>query len=97
MKFQMDGDVYVKLEGQLQTILSNISYENKKITGRCHGTITTTDALRKPYQLRFVLNHKGSELSGTVHAQSSVGAVAKDTPGRDYLALASWVKLNKKP
>jgi CubicO group peptidase (beta-lactamase class C family) len=97
MKFQTDGDVYVKLEGQLQTILSNISYENKKLIGRCHGTITTTDALRKPHQLRFVLNHKGSELSGTVHAQSSVGAVAKDTPGRDYLALASWVKLNKKP
>jgi hypothetical protein len=30
MKFQTDGDVYVKLEGQLQTILSNISYENKR-------------------------------------------------------------------
>jgi CubicO group peptidase (beta-lactamase class C family) len=96
MKFQTDGDVHVKLEGQLQTILSNITYENKKITGRCHGTITTPDAMRKPHQLRFVLNHKGSELSGTVHAQSSVGAVAKGTPGRDYFALASWVKLNKK-
>ena len=96
MRFQPDGTAHVKLDGQLETILTNIALEDGKISGRCHGTITTADAMRRPHQLRFVLKHENDLLSGTVHAQSSTGAVAKNTPPRDYFALASWARLVKK-
>jgi hypothetical protein len=60
------------------------------------GTITTGDAMRRPHQLRLVLRQKGGVLSGTIHAQSSIDAQAKNLPKRDYFALASWMRLTKK-
>lgn len=96
MTFRPDGDVHVKLEGQLETSVNQLQFKDGKLTGRCQGTITTEDAMRHPHQLRLVLRHKGDVLSGTVHAQSSIDAQAKNLPKRDYFALASWMKLAKK-
>ena len=96
MRFQPDATARVRLDGQLETILTHIALENGKISGRSHGTITTADAIRRPHHLRFVLKHENDLLSGTVHAQASTGAVAKNTPPRDYFALASWAQLVKK-
>lgn len=96
MIFQSDGDVHLKLEGQLETLVSNIRFENGKLSGRCQGTIPTGDALRRPHQLRFVLLQKNNLLSGTIHAQASKDSQAPNSPKRDYFALASWIKLTKK-
>lgn len=95
MTFQPDGDIHFKLEGQLETLVSQIRFESGKLTGRCMGTITTEDAMHRPHQLRFVLKLKGGILSGTVHAQSSTGSQAKNLPKRDYFALASRITLTK--
>ena len=96
MTFQPDGDVHLKLEGQLETLVNNLRFENGRIIGRCQGTITTEDALRRPHQLRLVLLQEGGILSGTVHAQSSIDSQAKGSPKRDYFALASWIELTKR-
>jgi CubicO group peptidase (beta-lactamase class C family) len=96
MTFRPDGDAHVKLEGQLETSVNQLQFKDGKLTGRFQGTITTVDAMRHPHQLRLVLRHKGDVLSGTVHAQSSIDAQAKNIPKRDYFALASWMKLAKK-
>jgi hypothetical protein len=95
MTFQPDGDVRIKLEGQLETLVNQLRLENGKLTGRCQGIITTEDTMRRPHQLRLVLRQKGGVISGTIHAQSSIDAQAKNLPKRDYFALASWMKLTK--
>ena len=96
MTFQPDGDVHLKLEGQLETLVNNLRFESGRIIGRCQGTITTEDAMRRPHQLRLVLLQQGGVLSGTVHAQSSIDSQAKSSPRRDYFALASWIELTKR-
>jgi hypothetical protein len=93
--FHPDGDVHFKMEGQLETLISQVRLEDGKIIGRSQGIITTEDAMHRPHQLRFVLKQRGSVLSGTIHAQSSIDAQAKNLPNRDYFALASWIKLTK--
>src|SRR5205823_7630598 len=37
--FQPDGDVHVRLEGQLETLLDQVSWRENHLTGRFAGTI----------------------------------------------------------
>jgi len=89
MNFQEDGDVHIRMTGQLETLLNNKSYRNSTVTGNFQGEIPTADAQRHPHNIRLSVKLYGNKLTGTVTAQAS-----KD----NYSAygISSWIELTKK-
>ena len=85
MKFQDDGDVHVKLVGQMETLLNDVSFNDGILTGRFQGEIKTEDASRFFHyiELRMKL-YPNNRMSGYACANS----------GR-WFGLGSWITMRK--
>jgi len=84
-----NGDVHVRLGGQLRTLLSNSRLKDAMLTGTFQGDVGTDDANRRPYHLHLAARLRGKTLAGSLTAISLPGR----KPGN---ALAYWVELRRK-
>jgi CubicO group peptidase (beta-lactamase class C family) len=88
MDFQLDGDIHVKIKGQLETLLNNPRYRNEMLTGTCSGTIPSGDARRFPHDISFRMKLKEDMLSGYISTRFRTE--------RSYGTFSSYVKLTRK-
>jgi CubicO group peptidase (beta-lactamase class C family) len=87
MQVEKDGDVKIRIAGQLQALLNQVSWSGERLTGRFAGRIPTTDAGRHPHVIGLDLRLRDGKLSGQAVAQTL------DQPV--YFALASYVELRR--
>lgn len=86
--FQPDGDVHVRMGGQLETLLDQLSWRNNNLRGRFAGTVPTSDARRWPHSVLLNLRLRNGTLSGMATAQTTAEPVC--------FALTSYASLTKK-
>jgi len=89
MTFQKDGDVHVKITGQMETLLNDNRFNNNVLTGSFHGEIPTGDAERHPHRIGLFVKLRGNRLSGWVTAQAF-------RDGYAAYGISSWIELFKK-
>lgn len=95
LEVRNDGRVFVRIDNQLMTMLSDVNVEGARLTGRGAGTIPTPDASRHPHQIRFDLRMTGGRLSGQASAHAvTLPADRVQTLYGHYL-LSSYVALEK--
>jgi CubicO group peptidase (beta-lactamase class C family) len=85
--FQEDGDIHVKIEGQLETLLNRPRFRNGTLTGVCSGTISSEDARRFPHNISLNMKLKGDSLSGFVTTQFNTE--------RSYGNFSSYIQVTK--
>ncbi|HEV8355504.1 MAG TPA: serine hydrolase domain-containing protein [Gemmatimonadales bacterium] len=73
---------------QLRALLNDAHWEDKVLSGRFAGTITTPDASRVAHTIAIELRLVGGKLRGQANAESGVDPV--------YFSLASYVELTRK-
>jgi len=83
-----DGDVKVRLGGQLTTLLNQSRLNRGVLTGQFAGDIDTDDANRRPYQLHVRLKMDEATMRGSLTAISTPAA-------RVGNALSYWVELKR--
>lgn len=88
MWVQPDGDIKVKLGGQLTALLNHSQLNKGLLTGEFVGDIGTPDANRRPYHLHLRAKLRGERLTGAVTAISLPGRRAGN-------ALSHWVDLTR--
>jgi CubicO group peptidase (beta-lactamase class C family) len=67
---QGDGDIHVRLGGQLRTLLNQSLLRDGYLSGRFAGDIRTDDANRRPYHLQLRAKLAENSLQGSVTAIS---------------------------
>lgn len=88
LSVRADGDIHVRLEGGLESVLNEVRWQNKTLVGRFAGTIPTSDARRWPHEIVLSLRPRDGVLGGMVAALSTTDPV--------YYALTSYAKLTRK-
>lgn len=83
-----DGDVQIRLGGQLMTLLNQSKLRGDVLTGRFSGDIGTDDANRRPYHLHVNMRLRNETLNGALTAISLPGRRAGN-------ALSYWVELHR--
>ena len=87
LKFQEDGDVHVKIENQMETLLNRVRLSDSTLTGRCYGTIPSGDGEQFPHDISFKLILKENSLSGYVSTNFNTD--------RSYGNFSSYIHLEK--
>lgn len=85
---QPDGDIKIRLGGQLATLLNYSRLEKGLLTGQFAGDIGTKDANRRPYRLHLRARLDGEKLFGALTAISLPGRKAGN-------ALSYWIELDR--
>jgi hypothetical protein len=85
LAFEPDGDVHVRIKGQLETLLNRVHFKDDILSGVCSGEIQTDDAKLSPHIIQFGMGLKGERLDGFVSATAL-----------KWYALSSWIHLDKK-
>lgn len=85
---QEDGDVHVKFEGQLATLLTGARFRDGWLRGRFHGDLGTEDANRTKHELHLEVKQRGDVLNGSLIAMS----VRVPRVGN---ALTHWIEVKK--
>lgn len=88
MEVEKDGDVKIRIAGQLQTLLNQVSWRGDRLTGRFAGRIPTADAGRHPHTVQLDVRLRDGKLSGQ--------ATALTTDAPIYFALSSYVELARR-
>jgi CubicO group peptidase (beta-lactamase class C family) len=83
-----DGEVQIKMGGQLKTLLSQSRLRNDVLTGKFAGDVGTNDANRRPYHLHLRLKLRAETMNGSVTAISLPGS-------RSGNALSYWLELQR--
>ncbi len=87
---QSDGDMQVKVENGLTSLLNNVQWRDSMLVGRYAGTIPTSDARRWAHDVVLSLRlQSGGALNGMAAAVTTTDPV--------YFALTSYVSLTKSP
>jgi CubicO group peptidase (beta-lactamase class C family) len=86
--FQDDSDVHVRIEGQRETLMNRVRFNNNILTGSSYGTIPSEDARRHPHTIEYRLLLQGTRLSGYVNTSF--------TSERSYGNFSSYIHLTKK-
>jgi len=86
--FQHDGDVHVRIQGQRETLMNRVRFDNNFLTGTSYGTIPSEDARRHPHTISYRLLLQEKKLSGYVNTSFSTG--------RSYGNFSSYIHLAKK-
>lgn len=87
--FQDDGDIHVRVGHQLETLLSDTSFDGNVLAGKFAGSLSTDDVLRAKCNLHLNLRLEGERLQGAVIAWAT-------SPTRHYFALSHWAELQRK-
>ena len=85
---QEDGDIHVRMAGQLATLLNDVQYSDGELLGAFAGDVGTDDANRRPYHVALRLKLRGDLLNGSATAISLPGK----RPGN---ALSYWIELRR--
>ena len=85
--FQPDGDVHVKVERHLETILSDVGYREGLLTGRFLADLPMEEAAGHPHAITISIRLKGNRLSGSVTSDF--------TNERGRFSLAAYVRLSR--
>lgn len=85
---QPDGDVHVRIEGELESLLNNVRWQDNTLVGRFAGSIPTSDASRWPHDVLVSLRLRNGSLSGMASALQIAEPV--------HFALTSYVTLTRK-
>lgn len=85
MLVQKDGDVHIKLDEQMETLMNDVSFDDGILSGRFCGKIKTEDASRFPHYISLKIKLRGKRMSGSASARAS-----------NRYALASYINLRKK-
>lgn len=88
LSVRADGDIHVRLEGGLESVLNEVRWQNKTLVGRFAGTIPTSDARRWPHEIVLSLRPRDGVLDGMVAALTTTDPA--------YYALTSYAKLTRK-
>jgi CubicO group peptidase (beta-lactamase class C family) len=88
MLVQEDGDVHVKFEGQLETLLNGARFRDGWLRGRMSGDLRTEDTARTPYDLILDVKLRDDALAGSLTAISRPGP-------RTGNALTHWIEVRK--
>ncbi|MBW3600448.1 MAG: beta-lactamase family protein, partial [Planctomycetes bacterium] len=88
LKVQCDGDVHLRLNGGLWTLLNEPRFADGRLTGVFQGDIETDDANRRPYHLHLNVRRRDDKLNGALTAISLPGSRAGN-------ALSYFVELKK--
>ncbi len=84
---QADGDVHIKIVGQLVTLLDRVRYDEGFLSGTSYGTIPSSDALAHPHNISYRLLLDGDRLSGYV--------TTGFTTDRSYGNASSYIRLER--
>lgn len=88
LRFQEDGDVHVRLGGQMRTLVNEPRYADDWLTGAFSGELADDPTLHAPYDLHLDLKRRGNVLNGAL--------IAKTRPGeRIGDALSHWAELRR--
>lgn len=90
LEVQEDGDIHVQLAGQLQTLLSEVRFQDGYLMGVFDGDIGNPDTNRRPYHLHLHVKLRGETLNG------SLTAISLPAP-RLGNALSHWIELQRRP
>jgi len=89
LTFQPDGDVHVKLDNQLTTLLNNVRFTDGDFSGTFNGALPAPDIGRYPHRLQLMnLKIRDGILGGAV--------VAFANTDRSHYGLPSWIWLKRK-
>jgi CubicO group peptidase (beta-lactamase class C family) len=88
IRVQDDGDVHVKFEGQLETLLNGVRFRDGWLRGRMSGDLRTADTARTPYDLHLEAKLRDDALVGSLTAISKPGPRAGN-------ALTHWIEVRK--
>jgi CubicO group peptidase (beta-lactamase class C family) len=88
LSVQADGDVHVKIEGQLETLLDHPRCHDGWLRGRMNSDLRTGDTARTPYDLQLEVKLRDDALVGSLIAMSRPGK-------RVGNALTHWIELRK--
>ncbi len=86
--FKESGDIHVRFNGQLKTLLSEPRFTDGSVRGIFAGDIATPDANRRPYHLHLSVKLRGEVLNGSLAAISLPGNRAGN-------ALSHWIEVKK--
>jgi len=86
--FQEDGDVHVKFEGQLATLLTGARVRDGWLRGRLHADLGIVDVNRTKHELHLEVKQRGDVLNGSLIAMS----VRVPRVGN---ALTHWIEVKK--
>ena len=86
---QPDGDVHVKVENGLTSLLNNVQWRDSMLVGRFAGTIPSSDARRWAHDVVISLRLLPTGLNGMAAAATTTDPV--------YYALTSYVSLARFP
>lgn len=93
VEIQEDGHIYVRLGGQLETLLSDVNVEGAHLTGRCSGVIPTPDANRHLHEILLDLRMRGRRLSGQASAHAVTVQSDRVQTSYGHYMLTSYVDL----
>lgn len=86
--FDGNGKVYVKIKGQMETLLNEIKLENKMLRARFSGNIPTEDAAGKCHRIDLELAIEKNEMYGAARAVT--------TGSKSGFGLPSYIELRKR-
>lgn len=82
------GDVHVKLDDQLETLLSGVSFRDGFLRGRFAGMVDYDDARGRPYHVQLELKLRDGVLNG-----SAITSTLPD--GRGSSAVTHWAEVKR--
>jgi hypothetical protein len=69
ISIQSDGDVHVRIEGQLETLMNRVRFEDTILSGTSYGTVPSGDARAHPHNISYRLLLSDGRMSGFVTTQ----------------------------
>jgi len=85
---QPDGDVHVRVGDQLETLLSNATFQNGFLRGRFAGKVPFDDNRGRDYQVQFELKLRDGVLNGSATTQTLADAWGSN-------AVTHWAEVKK--
>ncbi|UCC40291.1 MAG: beta-lactamase family protein [Candidatus Aminicenantes bacterium] len=85
MVFQEDGDIHIKIRGQLENLLNNVNFRDGMLRGRFNGEIKTEDTSPIPHVINLNMKLRDKKLSGFAAAISQ----------KSIFCLPSYIQLEK--
>lgn len=87
LRCRAGGEIETQLANQSKATLRDVRFESGVLTGTMSGSISTSDARRRPHDLEWDLTSRGDVINGAVYA---VGR-----QGERGLRLGYWVELHR--
>lgn len=88
MNFDANGRIYVKIKGQMETLLNNVRLEGGMLRARFSGNIPTEDAMSKCHRIDLQVVVENGEMYGVARAET--------TGSKNGFGLPSYIELKRR-